>query len=73
MPGKRVRVQDRGSPAGQDGQHTLHNPSEQTKNNILTAQYEINKNIKHKKDKTTKQNRTAEHPVEQLQYLQNCI
>lgn len=43
MPGKRVRVQDRGSPAGQDGRHALHNPSEQTKNKTLTPQPEMNK------------------------------
>lgn len=42
MPGKRVRVQDRGSPAGQDGRHALHNPSEQTKNKTLTPQPEMN-------------------------------
>lgn len=41
MPGK--RVQDRGSPAGQDGRHTLHNPSEQTKKKTLTPQPEMNK------------------------------
>lgn len=38
-----MRVQDRGSPAGQDGRHTLHNPSEQTKNKTLTPQPEMNK------------------------------